>query len=34
MAPGGMVWDLFESREKLTSEMSALVDKQVRAVRG
>ena len=34
MATGGMVWDLFESREKLTSEMSARVDRQVRAVSG
>jgi hypothetical protein len=34
VATGGMVWDFFSSREKLTNEMSALVDKQVRAVSG
>ena len=34
MTTGGMVWDLFENREKLTSEMSALIDRQLRAVSG
>jgi hypothetical protein len=34
MATDGMVWDLFENREKLISEMSALIDRQVRAVSG
>jgi Zn-dependent protease with chaperone function len=34
ISTGGVVWDLFESLEKLTSEMSALVDKQLRAVSG
>jgi hypothetical protein len=30
-APEGMVWDLFANREALTSEMSALINRQLKA---